>query len=78
MEFRVTRSKHFKVVKETGWSQINIWSLTAVDFLDLDRLFVKGEIPEYSPTLNFKMTVCFTVIGSIASTTRKLINNVRA
>ena len=40
-----------KLSKETGWSQINIWSLTAVDFLDLNRLFVKGEIPECSPTL---------------------------
>ena len=35
-----------KLSKKTGWSQINIWSLTAVDFLDLDCLFVKGEIPE--------------------------------
>ena len=32
--------------KETGWSQVNIWSLTAVDFFDLGRLFVKGEITE--------------------------------
>ena len=43
-----------KSSKETGWSQINIWSLTAVDFLDLDRLFVKGEILECSPTLTLK------------------------
>ena len=26
-------------------------SLTVVDFFDLDHLFVKGEIPECSPTL---------------------------
>ena len=43
-----------KSSKEAGWSQINIWSLTAVEFFDLDRLFVKGEIPECSPTLTLK------------------------
>ena len=43
-----------KASKEAGWSQINIWSLTAVEFFDLDRLFVKGEIPECSPTLTLK------------------------
>ena len=43
-----------KLSKETGWPQINIWSLTAVNFFDLDRLFVKGEIPEYSSTLTLK------------------------
>ena len=47
-------SSTLKSSKETGWSQINIWSLMAVDFLDLDRLFVKGEIPECSPTLTLK------------------------
>ena len=42
-----------KSSKETGWSQwsqISIWSLTTIDFFDLDRLFVKGKIPECSPT----------------------------
>ena len=43
-----------KSSKETGSSPINIWSLTAVYFFDLDRLFVKGEIPEFSPTLTLK------------------------
>ena len=43
-----------KSSKETGWSHISIWSLTAVDLFDLDRLFVKGEIPECSPTLTLK------------------------
>ena len=40
-------------------------------------LFVKGEIPECSPTLTLKMMARFTVTGSNASTTCKLINNVR-
>ena len=40
-----------KSSKETGWSHISIWSTTDVDFLDL---FVKGEIPECSPTLTLK------------------------
>ena len=43
-----------KSSKETGWLQINRWSLTTVDFFDLDHLFVKGEIPECSPTLTLK------------------------
>ena len=45
MEFRVTRSKHFKVVKRNWLVTNQLWFLTAVDFFDLDRLFVKGEIP---------------------------------
>ena len=43
-----------KSSKETGWLQISIWLLTAVDFFDLDRLLVKGQIPECSPTLTLK------------------------
>ena len=43
-----------KLPKEAGWSHISIWSLTPIDFLDLDRLFTKGEIPECSPTLTLK------------------------
>ena len=54
MELRVTRSKHFKVVKRNWLVTNQLWSLTAVDFFDLDRLFVKGEIPECSPTLTLK------------------------
>ena len=50
-----------------------MWSITAVDFFDLDRFFFKGEI-----NFIFKMTVSFAVIGSTAYTTRKFINNVRA
>ena len=34
-----------KLSKETGWSQISIESLTAVDIFDFDRLMVIGEIP---------------------------------
>ena len=65
---RVTGGKHFKVVKrnwlvtnehmffskETCWSQMGTWSLTAVDSFYLDRLFVKGEISHCSPTLTLK------------------------
>ena len=43
-----------KSSKEAGWSQISIWLLAAVDFFDLDRLFVKGEISECSLTLTLK------------------------
>ena len=43
-----------KSSKETGCSQISIWSLTAVGFFYLDGLFVKGETPECSPTLTLK------------------------
>ena len=39
MELRVTRSKHFKVVKI---------------FFDLDRFFLKGKIAEWSATLTLK------------------------
>ena len=31
-----------KSSKETGWSHISIWFLTAVLIFDLDHLFVKG------------------------------------
>ena len=48
------KASTLKSSKETNWSQINIWSLTAVDLFDLDRLFIKGEIPECSPTLTLK------------------------
>ena len=48
-------------------------SITADDFFELDRLFAKGEI-----NFIFKMTLSFAVIGSIAYTTRKFINNVAA
>ena len=51
-----------KSSKETGWSQINILSLTAVDFFDLDRLFVKGEIPECSPTLTLTLNTLWLVL----------------
>ena len=44
----------FKSPKETGWLHISMWSLMAVHFFDLHRLFVKGEIPECSPTLTLK------------------------
>ena len=74
MKIRITRNKHFKIVKKNptkpGWLHISIWSLTAVDFFDLDRLFVKDEIPEYSPPLILKWR------QGDASTTRNLINNV--
>ena len=43
-----------KLSKETGWFHISMWTLTAVDFFYLDRLFVKVEIPERSPTLTLK------------------------
>ena len=43
-----------KSSKETDWLQISIWSLTDVYFFDLDRLFVKGKIPECSPNLTLK------------------------
>ena len=50
MELKLLEASFFKLSKETGWSQISIWSLAAVHFLifffDLDCLFVKGEIPE--------------------------------
>ena len=55
-----------------------MWLLTAVDFFDSDRLFLKGEMPECSATLTFKLRSSFAIIGSIPSTTRKFINNVRA
>ena len=32
----------------------HIWPLTAVDFLDFECLFVKGEIPECLPALTLK------------------------
>ena len=54
MELRFTKTSTLKSSKETVWSQINIWSLTAVDFFDLDCLIIKGEIPERSPTLTLK------------------------
>ena len=54
MELRVTGSQDFKIVKKTGWIHISMWSLKAVDFFDLDRLFVKGEVTECSPTLTLK------------------------
>ena len=47
-------ARTLKSSKETGWSQISIWSLTTVDFFDLDRFFVKDEISECSPTLTLK------------------------
>ena len=57
---------------------VSIWSFTAVDFFDSNRLFVKSKIPELSPTLTLTLTACLTVIGRIASSTPKPINNVRA
>ena len=67
-----------KLPKESSWLYIRIWSLTAVDFFDLDGLFVKAEISYMFTNSNFKMKASFVVIGSIASTTRKLIINGRA
>ena len=61
---------------------ISMWSLNAVDFFDFGRLFVKGEIPECSPTSNFKVTASFVVIGSIkhkgilSLNFKKLVNRV--
>ena len=54
MNSELLEASTLKSSKETGWSQINIWSLTAVGFFYLDRLFVKGEITECSPTLTLK------------------------
>ena len=55
MELReLLGASSLKSSKKTGWLQISMWSVTAVDFFDLDRLFVKGEIPECSPTLTLK------------------------
>ena len=52
------------------------WYFTAVNFLDFDFLAVKGETPECSPILTLK---CWHVSpGSIASNTRKFVNDVRA
>ena len=53
--------------------QKSIWSYTVVDILDFNFFPVKGETPECSPLL----PACFAVIGSIASTTRKFVNDVR-
>ena len=48
-------------------------------FLDFDFFPVKSETPECSPTITLKCRhVCFAVIGSIASTARKFVNDVRA
>ena len=43
-----------KPPKETGWSQVNIWSLTALDFFDLGRLKIKESlfISRDQPVLN--------------------------
>ena len=50
----ILEASNLKSSKEADWLHISMWSLTAVDFFDLDHLFVKGEIPEYSPTLTLK------------------------
>ena len=49
------------------------WSLTAVDFINLDCVLVKGELPECSPTLNLE----WRQVSPYRSTTRKFINSVR-
>ena len=54
MELRVTEARTLKLSKETTWSHISMWSLTAVDFFDLNGLFVKIETTECSLTLNSK------------------------
>ena len=55
MKLRITRSKHFKIVKNNLVGCTSAYGLLmAVDFFDLDRLFVKDEIPEYSPPLTLK------------------------
>ena len=51
---KLLEASTLKSLKETGWSHISIWSLTAVDFFDLNRLCVKSEIPECSLTLTLK------------------------
>ena len=45
-----TVSQSFSKNKQRGWGL----ELKAADFFDLDRLFVKGEMLERSPTLTLK------------------------
>ena len=56
-------------------SQESIWSFTAVDFLGFEFFPVKSETPKFSATLTPES---FTVIVSIASTTRKFVKDDRA
>ena len=42
------------LTKETMWSFMRMWSLTAVDFIDLDSLFIKGGILDCSSTFTSK------------------------
>ena len=43
-----------KSSKETSSSHISIWPLKALDFFYLDRLFVKGKMPEWGATQTLK------------------------
>ena len=48
-------ASNLKLSKGTGWSQIGIWPLMAVDFFDWGHLFVKGQISECLPTLTLTL-----------------------
>ena len=80
MELLLTRSKHFKVVKRNllVTNQHMVFN-GCFCFCFKFRPFVGLMWNTWVFTnFNFKMKLTFIAIGSIVSTTRKLINNVRA
>ena len=54
MEIWVSGCQNLNSSVDTIWSQKNIWSFTAVHFLDVDFFPVKGETPECLPALTLK------------------------